>query len=141
MIESRPAKPTPAQKACVHQTKVVTVNDAAAAAATRMSQSMTAVDGMFSGAATYDAAAADEGFDRRLFSPQFNVSGAHIDSSSAAAWDASLQQQQLFLLQQQQMNRQNVMQQSSQDGQVFSLTAMPLQTVGSIFKNNINQLG
>merc|ERR1712142_516936 len=35
-VESKPAKPTPAQKACVHQTKVVSVGDGGG----RMSQSM-----------------------------------------------------------------------------------------------------
>jgi len=129
-VESRGAKPTPAQKACVHQTKTVTLNDAA----NRMSQSMTA--DMF-------ASGYGEKLEQRaLLSPQFMSSGASLESSASASWEArsyqQQQQQQQVLLQQQNSNV--VMQQSSQDGQVF-MTAMPLQSVGSIYKNNINQLG
>jgi len=125
-VESRGAKPTPAQKACVHQTKTVTLNDAA----NRMSQSMTA--DMF-------ASGYGEKLEQRaLLSPQFMSSGASLESSGT--WEArSYQQQQQQMLMQQQ-NSNVVMQQSSQDGQVF-MTAMPLQSVGSIYKNNINQLG
>ena len=123
-VESRPSKPTPAQKACVHQTKTVTVNDAG----NRMSQSMTA--DMFASALATDK------FDQRLLSPQFTSSGTSLESMTS--WE---QQQRSFTQQQQQQQHSVVMQQSSQGGPVFHMTAMPLQSVGSIFKNNINQLG
>merc|ERR1711915_903232 len=127
----------------------------------RMSQSLTSAD-MFSsvtagaaGAAGARAAASFEAdkLDSRLFSPQFLSSGTNpldssVDSSvdSAAQWESrqyqiaqyqqhqTLQQQQQHQ-QQQQMLLPRMMQQSSQEGAVFQMTAMPLQSVGSIFKN------
>merc|ERR1712136_578405 len=78
-VESRGAKPTPAQKACVYQRKTVTLNDAA----NRMSQSMTA--DMF-------ASGYGEKLEQRaLLSPQFMSSGASLESSGT--WEARSYQQ------------------------------------------------
>ena len=132
-VENKPGKPTPAQKACVHQTKVVNVNNNNNGG--RMSQSLSSSE-MFNSSANFDA---------RLLSPQFMSSGTNpLETSmveSASQWESRQFQQQQFRQQQQQLFSPTPMQQSSQEGAIFQLTAMPLQSVGSIFKNNINQLG